>query len=158
MSNHLDLVEIRKVIEAMTSAECWRVQQESMADAGKHWQQQYGFSLLGAVLIYGSSAADVMEIRDVLSAEGASELQGLGILVQKKWRRGQRGEGDPREEAGQPDELVVSELMEKVLPLAQVHNAEMTLGVKAWKANQAHRQALASAADFSSGDVNVLAS
>ena len=60
MSNHLDLIEIRKVIEAMTSAECWRVQQESMADAGKHWQQQYGCSVLGAVLIYGSSAADVM--------------------------------------------------------------------------------------------------
>lgn len=158
MSNHLDLIEIRKVIEAMSSAECWKVQQESMADAGKHWQEQYGFSLLGAVLIYCSSAADVMEIRNVLSAEEASELQGLGLLVEQKWRRGQRGEGDPREEAGQRGEVVVSELMEEVLPQAQADNAEMALGVKAWKANQAHRQALASAADSSSGDVNVLAS
>ena len=157
MSNHLDLIEIRKVIEAMSSAECWRVQQESMADAGKHWQEQYGFSLLGAVLIYCSSAADVMEIRDVLSAEEASELQGLGTLVQQKWRRGQRGEADPSEEVEEPDDFVVSELIEEVLPLAQAHNTEMALGVKAWKANQAHRQALASAADSSSGDVNVLA-
>ena len=116
------------------------------------------FSLLGAVLIYGASAADVMEISDVLSAEESSELQGLGALVQQKWRRGQRGEEDPSEEAEQPDEVVVSELMEEVLPLAQVHNTEMALGVKAWKANQAHRLALASAADSSSGDVNVLAS
>ena len=158
MSNHLDLIEIRKVIEAMSSAECWRVQQESMADAGKHWQEQYGFSLLGAVLIYCSSAADVMEIRNVLSAEEASELQGLGLLVEQKWRRGQRGERDPREEAGQTDEGVVSDLMEEVLSQAQEDNAEMALGGKAWKANQAHRQALASAADSSSGDVNVLAS
>ena len=158
MSNHLDLIETRKVIEAMTSAECWRVQQESMADAGKHWQEQYGFSLLGAVLIYCSSAADVMEIRNVLSAEEASELQGLGLLVEQKWRRGQRGEGYPSEEAGQTDEVVVSDLMEEVLSQAQEDNAEMALGVKAWKANQAHRQALASAADCSSGDVNVLAS
>ena len=51
MSPHLDLIEIRKVIEALTSAECWRVQQDSMADAGKHWQEQYGCSLLGAVLV-----------------------------------------------------------------------------------------------------------
>ena len=158
MSNHLDLIETRKVIEAMSSAECWRVQQESMADAGKHWQEQYGFSLLGAVLIYGSNAADVMEIRDVLSAEEASELQGLGTLVQQKWRRGQRGEADPSEEVEELDDFVVSELIEEVLPLAQAHNTEMALGVKAWKANQAHRQALASAADSSSGDVNVLAS
>ena len=158
MSNHLDLIEIRKVIEAMSSAECWRVQQESMADAGKHWQEQYGFSLLGAVLIYCSSAADVMEIRNVLSAEEASELQELGLLVEQKWRRGQRGEGDPREEAGQTDEVVVSDLMEEVLSQGQEDNAEMALGVKAWKANQAHRLALASAADSSSGDVNVLAS
>ena len=157
MSNHLDLIETRKVIEAMSSAECWRVQQESMTDAGNYWKEQYGFSLLGAVLIYGSSAADVMEIRDALSAEEASELQGLGTLVQQKWRRGQRGAEDPSEEAEQPDEVVVSELMEEVLPLAQVHNTEMALGVKAWKANQAHRLALASAADSSSGDVNVLA-
>ena len=158
MSNHLDLIEIRKVIEAMSSAECWRVQQESMADAGKHWQEQYGFSLLGSVLIYCSSAADVMEIRNVLSAEEASEMQGLGLLVEQKWRRGQRGERDPREEAGQTDEVVVSDLIEEVLSQAQEDNAEMALGVKAWKANQAHRQALASAADSSSGDVNVLAS
>ena len=158
MSNHLDLIEIRKVIEAMSSAECWRVQQESMADAGKHWQEQYGFSLLGAVLIYCSSAADVMEIRDVLSAEESSELQGLGTLVHQKWRRGQRGEEDPSEEVEELDDFVVSELIEEVLPLAQAHNTEMALGVKAWKANQAHRQALASAADSSSGDVNVLAS
>ena len=158
MSNHLDLIEIRKVIEAMSSAECWRVQQESMADAGKHWQEQYGFSLLGAVLIYCSSAADVMEIRDVLSAEEASGLQGLGTLVHQKWRRGQRGEEDPSEEVEELDDFVVSELIEEVLPLAQAHNTEMALGVKAWKANQAHRQALASAADSSSGDFNVLAS
>ena len=158
MSNHLDLIETRKVIEAMTSAECWRVQQESMADAGNYWKEQYGFSLLGAVLIYGSSAADVMEIRDVLSAEEASGLQGLGTLVQQKWRRGQRGEEDPSEEAEQPDAFVVSELMEEVLPLAQADNAEMALGVKAWKANQAHRLSLTSTADSSSGDVNVLAS
>ena len=158
MSNHLDLIEIRKVIEAMSSAGCWRVQQESMADAGKHWQGQYGFSLLGAVLIYCSSAADVMEIRNVLSAEEASELQGLGLLVEQKWRRGQRGEEDPSEEVEEPDDFVVSELIEEVLPLAQAHNTEMSLGVKAWKANQAHRQALASAADSSSGDVNVMAS
>ena len=46
MSNQLDLIEIRKVIEAMSSAECWRVQQESMADAGNYWNEQYGFSLL----------------------------------------------------------------------------------------------------------------
>ena len=129
-----------------------------MADAGNYWNEQYGFSLLGAVLIYGSSAADVMEIRDVLSAEEASELQGLGTLVQQKWRRGQRGEADPSEEVEEPDDFVVSELIEEVLPLAQAHNTEMALGVKAWKANQAHRQALASAADSSSGDVNVLAS
>ena len=158
MSTHLDLIEIRKVIEAMSSAECWRVQQESMADAGNYWNEQYGFSLLGAVLIYGSSAADVMEIRDVLSAEEASELQGLGTLVQQKWRRGQRGEADPSEEVEEPDDFVVSELIEEVLPLAQAHNTEMALGVKAWKANQAHRQELASAADSSSGDINVLAS
>ena len=158
MSNHLDLIEIRKVIEAMSSAECWRVQQESMADAGKHWQEQYGFSLLGAVLIYCSSAADVMEIRDVLSAEEASEMQGLGLLVEQKWRRGQRGEEDPSEEVEELDDFVVSELIEEVLPLAQAHNTEMALGVKAWKANQAHRLALASAADSSSGDSNVLAS
>ena len=157
MSNHLDLLETRKVIEAMSSAECWRVQQESMADAGNYWKEHYGFSLLGAVLIYGSSAADVMEIRDVLSAEEASTLQGLGTLVQQKWRRGQRGEADPSEEVEEPDDFVVSELIEEVLPLAQAHNTEMALGVKAWKANQAHRQALASAADSSSGDVNVLA-
>ena len=116
MSNHLDLIEIRKVIEAMSSAECWRVQQESMADAGKHWQEQYGFSLLGAVLIYCSSAADVMEIRDVLSAEESSELQGLGTLVHQKWRRGQRGEEDPSEEVEELDDFVVSELIEEVLP------------------------------------------
>ena len=158
MSNHLDLIEIRKVIEAMSSAECWRVQQESMADAGKHWQEQYGFSLLGAVLIYCSSAADVMEIRDVLSAEESSELQGLGTLVHQKWRRGQRGEEDPSEEVEELDDFDVSELIDEVLPLAQAHNTEMALGVKAWKANQAHRQALASAADSSSGDSNVLAS
>ena len=158
MSNHLDLIEIRKVIEAMSSAECWRVQQESMADAGKHWQEQYGFSLLGAVLIYCSSAADVMEIRNVLSAEEASEMQGLGLLVEQKWRRGQRGEGDPREEAGQTDEVVVSDLMEEVLSQAQEDNAEMALGVKAWKANQAHRLSLSSTADSSSRDSNVLAS
>ena len=95
MSNHLDLIEIRKVIEAMSSAECWRVQQESMADAGKHWQEQYGFSLLGAVLIYCSSAADVMEIRNVLSAEEASELQGLGLLVEQSGAGGNEG-GSPR--------------------------------------------------------------
>ena len=100
MSNHLDLIEIRKVIEAMTSAECWRVQEESMADAGKLWQEHYGFSLLGAVLIYASSAADVMEIRDVLSAEEASELQGLGTLVQQKWRRGQRTRRPPSPHGG----------------------------------------------------------
>ena len=158
MSNHLDLIEIRKVIEAMTSAECWRVQQESMADAGKHWQQQYGCSVLGAVLIYGSSAADVMEIRDALSAEEASELQGLGILVQQKWRRGQRGAEDPREEAEQPDEVVLSGLIDEVLPHAQADNAEMALGVKAWKANQAQRLALSSAAHSSRWDNNVLAS
>ena len=158
MSNHLDLIETRKVIEAMSSAECWRVQQESMTDAGNYWNEQYGFSLLGAVLIYGSSAADVMEIRDVLSAEEASELQGLGTLVQQKWRRGQRGEADPSEEVEELDDFVVSELIEEVLPLAQAHNTEMALGVKAWKANQAHRQALALAADSSSGDVNVMAS
>ena len=129
-----------------------------MADAGKHWQEQYGFSLLGAVLIYGSSAADVMEIRDVLSAEESSELQGLGTLVHQKWRRGQRGEEDPSEEVEELDDFVVSELIDEVLPLAQAHNTEMALGVKAWKANQAHRQALALAADSSSGDVNVMAS
>ena len=158
MSNHLDLIEIRKVIEAMTSAECWRVQQQSMADAGKHWQEHYGFSLLGAVLIYCSSAADVMEIRDVLSDQEASELQRLSTLVEQKWRRGQRGEEDPREEVEEPDGVVVSELIEQVLPPAQADNAEIALGVKAWKANQAHRLALASAADSSSGDSNVLAS
>ena len=84
MSNHHDLIEIRKVIEAMSSAECWRVQQESMADAGNYWKEHYGFSLLGAVLIYCSCAADVMEISDVLSAEESSELQGLGLLVEQK--------------------------------------------------------------------------
>ena len=158
MSNHLDLIEIRKVIAAMTSAECWRVQEESMADAGKHWQEHYGFSLLGAVLIYCCSAADVMEIRDTLTDEEAKELQELGALVEQKWRRGQRGEDDPIAQAEQPGGIVVSELIEEVLPLAQAHNTEMALGVKAWKANQAHRQALASAADSSSGDVNVVAS
>ena len=158
MSNHLDLIEIRKVIEAMSSAECWRVQQQSMADAGKHWQEHYGFSLLGAVLIYCSSAADVMEIRDVLSDEEASDLHRLGIFVEQKWRRGQRGEEDPCDEAGQPDEVVVSEGMGEVLPMAQVGKADMALGVKAWKANQAHRLALASSSDSSRRDVNVLAS
>ena len=158
MSNHLDLIEIRKVIEAMSSAECWRVQQESMADAGNYWNEQYGFSLLGAVLIYGSSAADVMEIRDVLSAEEASELQGLGTLVQQKWRRGQRGVEDPSEEVEEPNDFVGSELIEEVFPLDQAGNAEMALGVKAWKANQAHRLALSSAAHSSRWDSNVLAS
>ena len=129
-----------------------------MADAGNYWKEHYGFSLLGALLIYGSSAADVMEIRDVLSAEEASTLQGLGTLVQQKWRRGQRGEADPSEEVEELDDFVVSELIGEVLPLAQAHNTEMALGVKAWKANQAHRQALAAAADSSSGNVNVMAS
>ena len=139
MSPHLDLIEIRKVIEAMTSAECWRVQQDSMADAGKHWQEQYGCSLLGAVLIYCSSAADVMEIRDVLSDQEVSELQRLCTLVEQKWQRGQRGEVDPNEAADPQDDVVMSNLIEEVLPPAQAQNAEMALGVKAWKANQAHR-------------------
>ena len=158
MSNHLDLIETRKVIEAMTSAECWRVQQESMADAGNYWEEQYGFSLLGAVLIYGSSAADVMEIRDVLSDEEASELQVLGTLVEQKWRMGQRGEENPSQQAETPEDVVVSKLMEEALPLVQADNAEMALGVKAWKANQAHRLSLSSTADSSSRDSNVLAS
>ena len=158
MSNHLDLIETRKVIEAMTSAECWRVQQESMADAGKHWEEQYGFSLLGAVLIYCSSAADVMEIKDALSNKEASELQELATLVEQKWQRGQRGEDDPREQAEQLAKVVVGELVEEVLPPVQGDKAEMALGVKAWKANQAHRLSVASAADPSSRDIKVLAS
>ena len=159
MSTHLDLIEIRKVIEAMTSAECWRVQQDSMADAGKHWQEQYGCRLLGAVLIYCSSAANVMEIRDALTDEEVNELQRLGTLVEQKWQRGQRGAADPNEDdADQQDDVVMSELIEEVLPPAQAHNAEMALGVKAWKANQAHQLSVASAADSSRGDVNALAS
>ena len=158
MSNHLDLIEIRKVIEAVSSADCWRVQQESMADAGQHWEEQYGFSLLGAVLIYCSSAADVIEIKDVLSDEKASELQVLGTLVEQKWRMGQRGEEKPSQQAEMPEDVVVSELMEEVLPLVQADNAEMALWVKGWKANQAHRLSLSSAADSSSRDSNVLAS
>ena len=158
MSNHLDLIEIRKVIEAMTSAECWRVQEESMADAGKHWQERYGFSLLGAVLIYCCSAADVMEIRDTLSDDEAKELQGLGALVEQKWRRGQRGEDDPIAQAEQPEPFVVSELIEEVASPSQLEAPDMALGVKAWKANQAHRLLVASAADSSSRDINVLAS
>ena len=147
MSPHLDLIEIRKVIEDMTSAECWRVQQDSMADAGKHWQEQYGCSLLGAVLIYCSSAADVMQIRDALTDEEASELQKLGTLVEQKWLRGKRGEADPNEAADPQDDVVRSKLIEEVLPPAQAHNVEMALGVKAWKANQAHRLSAAAAAD-----------
>ena len=99
-----------------------------------------------------------MEIRDVLSDQEASELQRLSTLVEQKWRRGQRGEEDPREEVEEPDGVVVSELIEQVLAPSQADNPEMALGVKAWKANQAHRLALASAADSPSGDSNVLAS
>ena len=126
-----------------------------MADAGKHWQERYGYSLLGAVLIYCCSAADVMEIRDTLSDEEVKELQGLGALVEQKWRRGQRGEDDPIAQAEQPEPFV---LIEEVASPSQLEAPDMALGVKAWKANQAHRLLVASAADSSSRDINVLAS
>ena len=93
MSNHLDLVEIRRVIEAMSSAECWAVQQNSMADASQHWEVNYGHGLVSMkrCLIDCTHAVAVMGIADTLSQEEASELQALGKLVEDKWRRGQRG-------------------------------------------------------------------
>ena len=104
MSNHLDLIEIRKVIEGMTPAECWQVQENSMADAGMHWKVHYG-NLLGAILIYCSNAAHVMGVVETLSEEEAKELQALGALVEQKWKRGQRGEQDPAELEQKESEL-----------------------------------------------------
>ena len=99
------------------------------------------------MLIYCSSAADVMQIRDALTDEEASELQKLGTLVEQKWLKGKRGEADPNEVADPQDDFVMSKLIEEVLPPAQAYNVEMALGVKAWKANQAHRLPLLLIAD-----------
>ena len=52
----------------------------------------------------------------------------------------------------------MSELIEEVASPSQLEAPDMALGVKAWKANQAHRLLVASAADSSSRDINVLAS
>ena len=75
-----------------------------------------------------------------------------------QWRRGQRGEDDPIAQAEQPEPFVVSELIEEVASPSQLEAPDMALGVKAWKANQAHRLSVASVADSSSRDINVLAS
>jgi len=145
MSNHLDLVEIRRVIEAMSSAECWAVQQNSMADASQHWEVNYGHGLLGAVLIYCTHAVAVMGIADTLSQEEASELQALGKLVEDKWRRGQRGDVDPVAPMAEDEQAVDSELTEQLTPGQSLPEFSVALGVKAWEANQAHRLALAEA-------------
>ena len=59
MSNHMDLTEIRKTIEWMTAADGWKVQKDATGDPANLWAE-YGFSVLGALLIYGPKATEVM--------------------------------------------------------------------------------------------------
>ena len=68
MSNHMDLSEIRKTIEWMTPSDGWKVQKDATGDPANLWAE-YGFSVLGALLIYGPKAAEVMEISDSLTPE-----------------------------------------------------------------------------------------
>jgi len=89
MSNHMDLTEIRKTIEWMTPADSWKVQKDATGDPANLWAE-YGFSVLGALLIYGPKAADVMEIGDSLTPEEAQQMEALGLLAQQKWEQGQR--------------------------------------------------------------------
>ena len=56
MSNHMDLSEIRKTIEWMTPSDGWKVQKDATGDPANLWAE-YGFSVLGALLIYGPKAA-----------------------------------------------------------------------------------------------------
>ena len=96
MPSRLDLIQIRTVIEEMTPAQCWKIQKESMADAGLYWKVNYG-NLLGAILIYCSQAAHVMGVAETLSEEETKELKALGNMVERKWKRGKRGEQDQTE-------------------------------------------------------------
>lgn len=93
MPNSLDLIKIRKAIEAMTAAECWEIQKESMNDAGKYWEKEYG-NLLGAILIYCGNTAEVMGATNTLSVEEKKELKELGNMVAAKWKQGQKGENN----------------------------------------------------------------
>ena len=76
MSNHMDLTEIRKTIEWMTPADSWKVQKDATGDPANLWAE-YGFSVLGALLIYGPKAAEVMEIGDSLTPEEAQQMEAL---------------------------------------------------------------------------------
>jgi len=96
MPSRLDLIQIRAVIEEMTPAQCWKIQAESMADAGMYWKVNYG-NLLGAILIYCSHAAHVMGVADTLSEEETKELKALGDMVERKWKQGKTEEQDPAE-------------------------------------------------------------
>ena len=89
MSNHMDLTEIRKTIEWMTAADGWKVQKDATGDPANLWGE-YGFSVIGALLIYGPMATEVMEIQDSLTPEEAQEMEALGLLAQQKWEQGQR--------------------------------------------------------------------
>ncbi len=89
MSNHMDLSEIRKTIEWMTPSDGWKVQKDATGDPANLWAE-YGFSVLGALLIYGPKAAEVMEIDDSLTPEEAQEMEALGLLAQQKWEQGQK--------------------------------------------------------------------
>tara|TARA_B100002051_G_scaffold28736_1_gene22419 strand:+ start:270 stop:644 length:375 start_codon:yes stop_codon:yes gene_type:complete len=89
VSNHMDLSEIRKTIEWMTPSDGWKVQKDATGDPANLWAE-YGFSVLGALLIYGPKAAEVMEISDSLTPEESQEMEALGLLAQQKWEQGKR--------------------------------------------------------------------
>jgi len=89
MSNHMDLTEIRKTIEWMTPADGWKVQKDATGDPANLWAE-YGFSVLGALLIYGPKAAEVMEIGDSMTPEEAQDMEALGLLAQQKWEQGKK--------------------------------------------------------------------
>ena len=89
MSNHMDLSEIRKTIEWMTPSDGWKVQKDATGDPANLWAE-YGFSVLGALLIYGPKAAEIMEIDDSLTPEESQEMESLGLLAQQKWEQGKR--------------------------------------------------------------------
>ena len=80
MSNHMDLSEIRKTIEWMTPSDGWKVQRDATGDPANLWAE-YGFSVLGALLIYGPKAAEVMEISDSLTPEESQEMEALGLPI-----------------------------------------------------------------------------
>ena len=85
----MDLSEIRKTIEWMTPSDGWKVQKDATGDPANLWAE-YGFSVLGALLIYGPKAAEVMEISDSLTPEESQEMEALGLLAQQKWEQGKR--------------------------------------------------------------------